>query len=188
MTSSRLLAGIVLLAATSLVQADVVSGPPKGEKTPMLKVYAVVGMAEDKEVDYVAERKDRPTVYVFVKAKDGAIPEGGRPAGRFMKGLDKAVKELGMEAYVVAVWLTDDQDKTKSYLPRIQMSLQFESTGLTYYQGEKSGPRDWAVNEDAHVTVVVTGKGKVVESIGYMSLNETDVPQVMEALKKAANP
>jgi hypothetical protein len=175
----------VLLLAVGAARAQVASGPPKGEKVPALKVYAVTGPQENKELDYAAERKDKPTVYVFVKSKDGGIPEGGRPAGRFMKELDRAVKKLSDDAYIVAVWLTENQDNTKAYLPRIQMSLQFESTGLTYFQGEKSGPKDWAVNEDAHVTVVVAGKGKVTETFGYMSLNETDVPPVEEALKKA---
>jgi hypothetical protein len=178
---------IALLLAVPAAHAQVVSGPPKDQKTPGLKVYAVVGMAEDKELDYVAERKDKPTIYVFVKSKDGGIPEGGRPAGRFMKELDKAVKGVGSDAYIVAVWLTDNQDFTKTYLPKINMSLQFEATALTYFQGEKSGPKDWAVNEDAHVTVVVTNKGKVAATFGYMSLNETDVPAVEEALKKAIN-
>jgi hypothetical protein len=164
---------------------DVASGPKVGEKSPALKVYAVVGMQENKEVDYAAERKDKPTIYVFVKSKEGRIPEGGRPAGRFMKELDKVVKEVNEHAYVVAVWLTDNQDNTKEYLPRIQMSLKFENTGLTYFQGEVKGPDDWGVNIDAHVTVVVAHKGKVAATFGYMSLNDTDVPKVKEALMKA---
>lgn len=185
MRSAHWLALSILFLAAGFVQADVISGPPKGEKAPALKVYAVVGMVEDKDVDYVAERKDKPTIYVFVKSKDGGIPEGGRPAGRFMKVLDQAVKDIGENTYVVAVWLTENQDNTKTYLPKIQMSLKFESTGLTYFPGEKSGPDGWAINRDAHVTVVVVSKGKVTATFGYSSLNETDVPAVKEALEKA---
>jgi len=32
---------------------------------------------------------------------------------------------------------------------------------------------------------VVAHKGRVVKSFGYMSLNETNVPEVLQALKKA---
>jgi hypothetical protein len=32
---------------------------------------------------------------------------------------------------------------------------------------------------------VVACKGRVVKSFGYLSLNETDAPEVVEALKKA---
>jgi hypothetical protein len=187
-TAIILVLGLVFLAAPAPVWSqDLASGPKAGDTVPALKVYAVVGMQENKEVDYAAERKDKPTIYVFVKSKEGGVPEGGRPAGRFMKELDKVVKDASADAYIVAVWLTDAQEKTKEYLPRIQMSLKFENTGLTYFQGELKGPDDWGVNIDAHVTVVVAAKGKVVASFGYMSLNETDVPKVQEALKKATD-
>jgi hypothetical protein len=177
---------LVLASLGSFNLQDVASGPKVGDKVPALKVYAVVGMQENKEVDYAAERKEKPTIYLFVKSKEGGIPEGGRPAGRFMKELDKVVKETNADAYVVTVWLTDNEDKTKDYLPRIQMSLKFENTGLSYFQGGLKSPDEWGVNTDAHVTAVVAAKGKVTATFGYMSLNETDVPKVQEALKKAA--
>ncbi len=164
--------------------ADVESGPAKDANVPELKVFAVVGMIEDKEVDYASLRGNKTTVYVFVKSKEGRIPEAGRPAGRFLKELDKAIKDLGGDAYIVAVWLTDDGDQTKEYLPLVQTSLQFEATALTYYPGDKTGPMDWAINADANVTVVIAARGKVVQSLGYLSVNETDVPKVVEIVKK----
>jgi len=186
--STGLLSGCLCLGfcltAWTVAWADVESGPAKDASLPKLKVFAVVGMVEDKEVDYVTHRGDKPTVYVFVKSKDGRIPEAGRPAGRFLKELDKAVKDLGGDAYVVAVWLTDDGDQTKEYLPLVQTSLQFQATALTYYPGDKTGPTDWAINADANVTVVIATKGKVVQSLGYLSINETDVPKVVETVRK----
>ena len=87
------------------------SGPKEGEKSQTLKVYAVTGEPMDKEVDYAGLRKDKPTVYVFVSAKDF-----DRPMFRYLKKLDK---DLGDDGLVVAVWLTDDVDKSKEYLPKI---------------------------------------------------------------------
>jgi hypothetical protein len=89
------------------------------------------------------------------------------------------------DAYVVAVWLTDDPDKTKQYLPVAQRSLKFQNTALTCFTGEKAGPKDWGINDDAHLTAVVANKSRVVKRFGYRSLNETDAPAVQEALKKA---
>src|SRR5438105_1229789 len=74
--------GFVLVPAA---RADVESGPKAGEKVPALKAYGVVGSVENKEADFAADRKDAPTIYVFVAAEPGGLPVGGRPAARFMK-------------------------------------------------------------------------------------------------------
>jgi hypothetical protein len=175
MMTTRLIAVSLLgLLTAGLARADVASGPKEGEKVAALKVFAVTGEPKDREVDYAALRKDRPTVYVFVSAKDF-----GRPMFRFIKKLDE---DLGDDGMVVAVWLTDDADKSKEYLPKI--SQYFKGAALTVF-GETAGPKDWAINSDAHLTAVVAHKGKVVRSFGYMSLNETNVPEVIETLKKA---
>ena len=159
---------------------DVTSGPEKGEQVPELKVFDATGAHKEKDVDYAAERKDRPTVYLFVNAE-----KFDRPMNRFMKGLDAAVKKDFEGAYVVAVWVGGDADKTKELLPRVQQSVQYEVTALTLYEGAKEGPKGWNVNADAHLTAVVANKGKVAATFGYQSVNETDVPKVKEALAKA---
>ena len=159
---------------------DVTSGPEKGEQVPELKVFDATGAHKDKEADYAADRKDKPTVYLFVNAE-----KFDRPMNRFMKGLDAAVKKDFEGAYVVAVWVGGDADKTKELLPRVQQSVQYEVTALTLYEGAKEGPKGWNVNADAHLTAVVANKGKVAATFGYQSVNETDVPKVKEALAKA---
>ena len=180
------LVGVGLLAATA-ARADVESGPKAGEKIPALKAFGVVGSVENKEADFAAERKDAPTVYIFVAAEAGGIPVGGRPAARFMKTLDGQVAKTDGVA-VVAVWLGDKAfDKHKEYLPRINMSLNFEKTQLAAFDGERSGPDGWGINPDAHLTVVVAHKGKVVKSFALTSVNETDVRPVLAELKKVTD-
>jgi hypothetical protein len=169
-----------LVAAPAAADEGVQSGPGVGKKVPALKVFAVTGEQENKELDYAAERKNRPTVYVFIQAD-----KWSRPTARFLKTLEKQVKKDSEDVYVVAVWLTDKPDETKQYLPRAQQSLQFEATALTFFKGEKAGPKGWHVNGDAHVTTVVANQGKVVASFGYLSHNETDAAKVRAALKKA---
>jgi len=166
-----------LVAAASA--QDVASGPDKDQKVPALKVFDATGPSQGKELDYAADRKDKPTIYLFVQAD-----KWDRPPARFVKVLDEAVQKEGGGAYVVAVWLTDDADKTKEYLPKAQQSMQLQATALTCFPGEKAGPKDWNINADAHLTVVVAGKAKVTARFGYRSVNETDVPAVHEALKK----
>jgi hypothetical protein len=162
------------------------SGPKAGEKVPALKAFGVVGKVEGKETDLAADRKDAPTVYVFVQGEPGGIPVGGRPAARFMKELDAKIGDVSDKAEVVAVWLGDKAfDKHKEYLPRINMSLKFTKTALAAFDGDKGGPNNWAVNADCHLTVVVAHKGKVVKSFALTSVNETDVKPVLDELKKA---
>jgi hypothetical protein len=156
------------------VHGDVVSGPKDGDKVAALKVFAVTGDPKDKEVDYAELRKAKPTIYAFVSAKDF-----DRPMFRFLKKLDEDSPE---DVLVVAVWLTDDGDKSKEYLPKI--SQYFRRTALAVF-GEAGGPKDWAINTDARLTAVVVQGGKAVKSFGYKSLNETDAPGVIETVKKA---
>jgi len=180
MRAGPLLALSLLVFAVPARGQDVTSGPDKGAKVPELKVFDATGAHKDKEADYAADRKDKPTVYLFVNAE-----KFDRPMNRFMKALDGAVKKDFEGAYVVAVWVGGDADKLKEFLPRVQQSVQYEATALTFYDGAKEGPKGWNVNADAHLTAVVANKGKVTATFGYQSINDTDVPKVKEALEKA---
>ncbi len=181
---TQLSLAFLVLAAFSggrLRADDTASGPAVGDKVAALKVFDATGTHQGKEVDYAADRKDKPTVYLFVQGD-----RFSRPMARFMRELDKAVAKDFEDAAVVAVWLSEDVAKTKEYLPRAQQSVQFGKTALTVFPGERSGPGDWHVNPDAHLTAVVAARGKVAFATGYQSVNETDVPRVKEALAKAA--
>jgi hypothetical protein len=183
MPASRCLLAVVLvasLAPRSLAQ-DISSGPEKGKAVPALKVYDATGAHKEKEIDYAAERKDKPTVYLVIRAD-----KFDRPMNRFMKTLDDALVKDFKDVYVVAVWLTADVDKTKEFLPRVQQSVNYQQTALTCFTGSaKDGPKDWNVNGDAHITVVLANKQKVSATFGYNTINETDVKAVVAALKKA---
>ena len=76
------------------VRADDESGPKAGEKVAKLTAFGVVGTVEKKEADFAAERKDAPTIYLFVAAQEGGLPVGGRPAARFMKKLDEEIGKV----------------------------------------------------------------------------------------------
>jgi hypothetical protein len=178
---TRLLGGLAVVGlAVGVALADVESGPKAGEKIGALKAFGVVGTVEGKEADFAAERKDEPTVYLFVSAE-----KFSRPMARFMRTLDGKLGEVNDKVAGVAVWLTADADKSKEYLPKAQMSLKFDKTSLAVL-GDTSGPNGWGINPDAHLTVVVANRGKVVKSFAYVSVNETDVRAVLAELKKVA--
>ncbi len=181
MSSLRFLWTLPVLCITALAWAqDVASGPERGKKVPPLTVFDATGSNQSKEFDYPARRKGKPTVYVFVQAD-----KWDRPMARFLCKLDEAVRKVSKDGYVVAVWLTDDPGKAKEYLPVAQRSLQLQVTALTCFSGKKAGPDGWGINADAHLTVAVANRQKVTATFGYRSVNETDVPGVRDALKKA---
>jgi hypothetical protein len=99
--------------------------------------------------------------------------------------LDGAVPKTSKDAAVLAVWLTEEPELAKDYLPKAQRSRKLDATALTVFPGKPAGPDGWAANPDASLTAVVVNDGKVAASFGYNSVNETVVPQVEAALKKA---
>src|SRR5437899_1403811 len=113
---------VLFLAAPAWAQ-DVASGPDKGKAAPALAVFDATGPHKDKNVDYAKDRKGKATVYLLIQAE-----KFDRPMARFMKVLDQSIQKADIGGFVVAVWLTDDNDKTKNYLPLAQQSLKFDST------------------------------------------------------------
>lgn len=176
------LAGTVIVAAlAALAQADVTSGPVAGEAPPSaLKTHLVVGEPAGKEVDLVAHRDKKPTLIALVPTE-----RWGRPTARFLKALDTGLKEVE-EGRLCAVWLTADHAAAREYLPKAQMSLQFERTDLGDYTGEAGGPPEWGINGEADITVVALRDGKVVKTWGFVSVNDTVAREVLQAVQKPA--
>lgn len=158
------------------------SGPEVGSKVANFKVFATTGVHEGKEVDFPAERKDLPTVYFFVNHE-----HWGRPMARFIKTVDTEVGKGKSKTEAVAVWLTDKPDELKDHLPKVQQSLQMQATALAVFTGEKSGPKEWKVNDKAHITVVVVHKGQVKATIAHEAVTDADAKKVVDAVKKPSN-
>ena len=166
-----------LIGSANVSWADLSSGPGVGTKVESLKVFVAAGELAGKELDFVAERKEKPTVYVFVPAE-----KFSRPMARFLRTLDDKLKAERIDVDIVAVWLTDDVPKSKEHLPRVQESLKLSRTSWCVYPGEKTGPNEWGINPDADLTVIIADGQKVTVSRGYRSINETDAPKVFAEL------
>lgn len=172
---------LVLVAGLSVAAwADIESGLKAGETVPELKAYGLVGEIKDKSADFAKERKDLPTVYLFVPSA-----KFDRPMARMMRELDQKAGDAVEKAGMVAVWIGGDLDANKTRLPLIQQSLKFDRTALAVFEGDASGPNGWGLNADAHLTVIVAHKGKVIKSFAYESINEKETEKILEALKKA---
>lgn len=159
---------------------DIESGLKSGEKIPELKAYGLVGDIKDKSADFAKERGDLPTVYLFVNAA-----KFDRPMARYIKTLDQKAGDAADKVQLVAVWVGGDIDANKTRIPLINQSLKFDRTAMAVYEGELPGPNGWGLNSDAHLTTVIAHKGKVIKSFAYQSVNDQDVPKVIEELKKA---
>jgi hypothetical protein len=167
-----------LVFASGTLQAQVESGPSAGSKVEALKAVAATGDAAGKEVDYATERKGKPTLFLFVRAD-----KWDRPVARFLRALDQELAKSRTDVHIVAVWLTDDVEKAKAYLPKAQESLKLSQTTFAVFPGDKGGPPGWGINADAHLTAVVAQDQKVGASLGFRSVNETDAPAVLKKLK-----
>jgi hypothetical protein len=173
---------LALLSTVSLARADVESGPTVGEKIPALKVLHVVGENEGNEADATAERSEKPTIYLFVRTDRWT-----RPVARTIKVLDEKANKESEDVRLVAVWLTDDKEKTKDYLPRAQQALKLERAILALHADLDTGPENWGINSDADLTVVLTANKKVAARFGFVSPNEKVVEDVLKELKKATD-
>ncbi|HTN75380.1 MAG TPA: hypothetical protein VL096_09040 [Pirellulaceae bacterium] len=166
----------------SMLAIWVVTGVAQGEDLQPLKLFAVTGSAAGNEVDYLAERKDKTTIYLFL---NGAVWD--RPIARYVKVLDTKLAdgiEKAKDAHVVAVWLSDDAAKGKEYLPKAQQSLNLSKTDWTVFSGSADGPTGWNIDKANHLTVVLVRGNKETARFQYKSTNDTDVPELLKALEK----
>lgn len=178
----KLLAIVIALTTSCVLSSLDYRGQVWADELKPFKVHAATGDHAGKEVDFLQERKDATTVYVFVNAA-----EWTRPVARYVKKLDEAVAAgipEAADARLVIVWLSDDAAKGKEYLPKAQMSLQLARGDWAVFEGEKSGPGDWNIDIASALTTIVVKKGKETGRFPYRFVNETDVPAVVESLKK----
>lgn len=158
------------------------SGPEAGSRAEPFPAFAATGELTGRPLDFVARREGRPTVFLFVQAASL-----DRPMARYIKALDRALAggiEGAADAAAVGVWLTDDADESKGFLPRAQQSLRLEKTALAVFEGPRTGPDGWSLNDMAGLTAVVVREGKVVASLGYdATYDESEVRKVVRALR-----
>lgn len=178
MSRSLCLFVIASLSFAVSAWADVNSGPAVGTEMQELTVFSVTGDVQNEEVDFVAHREGKPTLYCFVPADKFT-----RQSGRLLKALDGRIDEVDADAAIVTVWLTEDAEGSKEYMPVLQQSMQFENTSLAVDTSDPLGPLEWAVNLNADITVIVVQDGQVKKTFGFVSPNDTLADSVIEAFE-----
>ena len=93
---------------------------------------ALIKDEDEKEKDFVAERAAKPTIFLFVRAD-----KFDRPVACFLRTLDQDLSKGRNDVQVVAVWLTDDVDMSKKYVPRARESLKLTQTTYSVFPGEE---------------------------------------------------
>lgn len=172
------------LLFTTVVHADVESGPKVGEMASVLKVQLVDNGALADAADIVAKREDHETVYVFLPKS-----KFDRPVGRFVKALDTAMQKRQMlhpNLQIVLIWMTDDVTLGATRTNAIQTSLQLAASQWTVWNGEAKSPEGWVISDKAAATVVIVQKKKVQATFGFESVNDTVVPTIDAAVAKVA--
>jgi hypothetical protein len=178
--ASYFVAAMVLGAIFLVPDAALGAGPAVGAAVPALKVQAMTSDGQYEEADAGKPAADKPVVYLLVQHS-----KWDRPIARFLKTLDDKIRDTSATAVAYDVFLSSDVEQVKEYLPKVNQSLKFQNSTLATFTDDGNGPADWNVNGDDSLTVVVTNKGKVTATFSYVSTNETDVPAVLEAVKKA---
>ena len=172
--------GLVALLVASIASAESApSGPKPGAPAPVFKAFDATGEHEGEVADFGGDARKTPIVYVFIQAE-----KWDRPTARYLKKLDEAVAALGEDHAIVAVWLTDDQPRTREYLPVASNALQLSRTTFAAFDGDRFGPRDWALDGENRLTAIAVRDGKVVAGRGYRLINETDVAEILKSIKK----
>lgn len=153
------------------------SGPAAGTAVPPLPALRVQETLGDPE-DLAALRKDQPTLYAFVP-KD----KWDRPTARFLRTLDAKLADVP-DAQIVFVWVSPDRAADGAeYLRRVQESLKLQRTMWAAVQGEPGDVKNWELNPDATVTLVVARGGKVIKSLGYSQIDEAEATKVVKLFK-----
>lgn len=124
-----------LIVAAGALYTQVDSGPSVGSKIERLTAIAATGDAAGKETDYGAERNENPTIFIFV-----AADKWDRPMARYLRALDQSLAKDRIDVQIIAVWLADDVEQAKEYLPKAHASLKLSQTTFAVYTGEKGGP------------------------------------------------
>ena len=168
-------ASLLAFCAMQLAAEDAATGAA----VKPLKVELLQSDGSYSQIDATQASETKPIVYLLIPSA-----RWDRPVARFMKTLDEKLSGYSATAEVRAIWLSAEPDATKEYLPRVQQSLQLQKTTLGVY-ADAEGPEGWQPGGDIQMVAIVVHRGKMAARFAFGSVNETDVPQVGEAVAKS---
>jgi hypothetical protein len=153
----------------------VFSGPQPGEKLSPFKVVGVFDALAGKEVDFVAEAKEKPTLLIFVHSVT-------RPSAAVTRALScwaESRAKDGLQHYIV--WLAPDRNEAEQFLNRARKSLGVKSPLGIALDGAE-GPGAYGLNRKVILTILVAKEGKVTANFAWVQPSVTETPQVAAAV------
>jgi hypothetical protein len=174
---------ICLTFGLSLSRGDEpVSGPKVGEAAGAFEMEIATGDDAGKTLDPIKALKDKPVLVIF-------ISEMNRPGFGLLKLLDKYGRLRqpdGLEVLIVRV--SDDAPGAAKHAKILNDLYDVKSTAGVA-TGGKAGPKDYALNEEAQMTVLLVDKEhKVLMNLARRAPDRQDFDEVRKSIDKLLGP
>lgn len=174
---------VCLVARPSVSRADdPVSGPKVGETAGAFEIEVATGDDAGKKLDPIKPLKDKPVLVIF-------ISEMNRPGFGLLKLLDKYGRlrqPEGLEVLIVRV--TDDAAGAAKQAKVLYDLYDVKSTAGVA-TGGKAGPKDYNLNEDAQMTILLADKEhKVLLNMARRAPDRQDFDEVRKSIDKLLGP
>jgi sulfur carrier protein ThiS len=179
---------VALIASRGILSAaeELKSGPQPGELIPGPFHYLNVNGAHAGNPHcLVCEFGLRPVVLVFARES----PSDKSPLAVLLQKLDEAVERYkNAELRAGVVVLNDDfaKGETRKDLVRKLETSAKDLKHVVVAVDSSAGPKEYAINKDAEVTVVLYNEHKVVANFAFAKdkLTEKDATAILSAVNK----
>lgn len=159
-----------------------VSGPKVGDAAAAFEMEVATGDEAGKTLDPIKPLKDKPVLVIF-------ISEMNRPGFGLLQMLDKYGRlrqPEGLEVLIVRV--SDDAAGAAKHAKILHDLYDVKSTAGVA-TGGKAGPKDYNLNEEAQMTVLLVNKEhKVLMNMARRAPARQDFDDVRKAIDKLLGP
>jgi hypothetical protein len=181
----------VTLTAWAADEPALKSGPEAGKDLPgPFHPYNVTGKRAGDFHDVLSEQGLDPIVLIFVRGT-----QEGDPLKKLLAGLDSVVeKNSKTRIAVAAVFLSEDlkdvvknDDLRKKYVEKLEtVKTDAKLNNVILCLDNADGPKEYALNADAEVTVLVCNRLKVVANFAFPKggLKAENVDAIMAEVKE----
>jgi hypothetical protein len=173
----------VIGSVASDVRADdPISGPKVGEIVPGFEMEVAVGDDAGKTLDPLKPLKDKPVLVIF-------IGEMTRPAFSLLKLLDKYGRLRQPDGLEVVIVRIHEDSVAAARQAKAHYDLYDVKSTVGVAAGGKAGPKDYNLNEDAQMTVLLLDKEhKVLQNVARRAPDRQDFEIVRKEIDKLLGP
>lgn len=151
------------------------SGPQPGEPLPGFTVLAATGPHAGREVDYVAEFGDAPTLLLFMRDIDRNVYRTIWPCERYAAGRP--------DLKMLVVYLAADRVEGERKMAAVARSLSLRVPTAASIDGVE-GPGAYGLNKEVAVTAMVAHHGKVLYNRAIVQPGASEAQKIIAELVK----